>query len=953
MHNEVVDKLPDMAWTASVEGRLESVNQAWRNYAGRDLDAHDEHAWQALVHPDDLPALRRGWEASRQSGVARDLQARLRRHDGVYRRFLLRARPLTNDRGEPAGWCGQHIDIDDLLPAPPVTVTRETQELIDSIPALISLMTPAGELECVNRHNREYLGASFDELRRWTSSDTIHPEDLPHALKAWKHSVATGEPYNFQQRVRGADGIYRWFHVRALPHRDARGQIQRWFVLKVDIDEQKRDQALIAQARESLARALEEVSVSEDRLRTLIDAVPGFVWRTGPDGSVEFLNQRWFDYTGMTPESAAGVGWMTAVHPDDAPALGVYWQGLLEAGSAGEFEARLRRVDGSYRWFLIRAVPQLDATGRVLKWYGGNTDIHVRKRAELLLAGEKRLLGLMAGGCALPQVLQTLCELVQDNLEGSRCAITLVAPRHGRVAEATLRLQAGAAPHLPVALQGTADGQPVGAQSSPQALAVLLGATVQVDDLAGEVRWPEWCRQAREAGIQALAATPVVSTAGEVSGILSVCFEQPHATDENQHALIAQFTHLASIAIDRARSEAALRQSEAFLAKAQRISLTGTFSWRVDNDEIAWSEEIYRLLDLQPGLTPSFALIFSRIHPDDRSTVEDMLKRQRRDGRDFEHEHRLLLPNGSVRHVHLVAQATREADGALLYIATAQDVTQRRRAEETLNRTRAELAHVARVASLGALTASIAHEVNQPLAGIITNASTCLRMLGAQTPNLEGARETARRTIRDGNRAADVIKRLRALFTRHEAVSEPVDLNEATREVIAMLHNELQRNGVNVLPALPEHLPTVVGDRVQLQQVIVNLILNAIDALGEVHDRPRQLRISTGHDLDASIFLAVRDNGAGFAAEDAGRLFDAFFSTKQAGMGIGLWVSRSIIEHHAGRVWATTHDGPGSTFIFALPQASAQSHAQGTHDQGAYDQGVYDQGTHDQPTENR
>ncbi|MEP9315904.1 PAS domain-containing protein [Pseudomonas sp. LABIM340] len=931
MHNEVVDKLPDMAWTASVEGRLECVNQAWRLYAGRAPDTLGEHAWQALVHPDDLPALQHGWSVIRQTGVAHDLQARLRRHDDVYRRFLLRARPLTNDLGEPAGWCGQNIDIEDLLPAPPLTVTRETQDLIDSIPALISLMTPAGELECVNRHNREYLGATFDELRRWTSSDTIHPDDLPSALAAWKHSVASGDPYNFQQRVRGADGIYRWFHVRALPHRDSAGRIQRWFVLKVDIDEQRRDQALIAQAQKSLASALEEVSVSEDRLRTLIDAVPGFVWRTDPGGSVEFLNQRWFDYTGMTPESAAGVGWMTALHPEDAPALGIYWQGLLEAGSAGEFEARLRRFDGSYRWFLIRAVPQLDAAGRVLKWYGGNTDIHVRKRAELLLAGEKRLLGLMAGGCALPQVLETLCELVEANLEGSRCAITLVAPRHGRLPEATLRLQAGAAPHLPVAMYGGADGQPVSPQSSPQALAVLLGATVKIDDLQREARWPVWQQQAQASGLRALAAMPVVANHGEVSGILSVYFGQAQTLDENQCALIGQFTHLASIAIDRARSEAALRQSEAFLAKAQRISLTGTFSWRVDNDEIAWSEEIYRLLDLQPGLTPGFDLIFSRIHPDDRATVEEMLRRQRRDGCDFEHEHRLLLPSGAVRHVHLVAQATREADGALLYIATAQDVTQRRLAEETLHRTRAELAHVARVASLGALTASIAHEVNQPLSGIITNASTCLRMLGAETPNLEGARETARRTIRDGNRAADVIKRLRALFARHEAVSEQVDLNEATREVIAMLHNELQRHGVTVLPTLQEELPAVSGDRVQLQQVILNLILNAIDALDEVHDRPRQLRISTGHDLDASIFLAVRDNGAGFAPEDAGRLFDAFFSTKQSGMGIGLWVSRSIIEHHAGRVWATTHDGPGSTFIFALPQAL--SPALPTHDQ--------------------
>ena len=290
------------------------------------------------------------------------------------------------------------------------------------------------------------------------------------------------------------------------------------------------------------------------------------------------------------------------------------------------------------------------------------------------------------------------------------------------------------------------------------------------------------------------------------------------------------------------------------------------------------------------------------------------------DGRDFEYEHRLQMPDGSVKYLHMVAHGTRDQDGQLEYIGAIQDVTERRLSEEALSKVRSELAHVARVTSLGALTASIAHEVNQPLSGIITNASTCLRMLAADPPNVDGARETARRTIRDGNRASDVITRLRALFSKKDATTESVDLNEATREVIALSLSELQRNRVILRPELADDLPPVTGDRVQLQQVILNLLLNASDAMSDVDDRPRQLVIRTERDEDDCVRLTVQDAGVGFEPQDVDRLFEAFYTTKSGGMGIGLSVSRSIIESHHGRLWAAPNDGPGATFSFSIPR---------------------------------
>jgi C4-dicarboxylate-specific signal transduction histidine kinase len=297
-----------------------------------------------------------------------------------------------------------------------------------------------------------------------------------------------------------------------------------------------------------------------------------------------------------------------------------------------------------------------------------------------------------------------------------------------------------------------------------------------------------------------------------------------------------------------------------------------------------------------------------------------MIDQARGAGSDLEDEHRLMMPDRSVKYLHLIAHGTRDRDGRLEYIGAVQDVTQRRLSEEALAGARSELAHVARVATLGVLTASIAHEVNQPLSGIITNASTCLRMLVAEPPNVDGAKETARRTIRDGHRASEVITRLRGLFARKDMTAEPVDLNEATREVIALSISDLQRGRVVLRTELAEELPAVTGDRVQLQQVILNLFRNAADAMSEVDDRPRQLLVRTEPESNGGVRLSVRDVGVGIAPNTVDRLFAAFHTTKGAGMGIGLSVSRSIIESHHGRLWADPNDdGPGATFAFSIP----------------------------------
>jgi C4-dicarboxylate-specific signal transduction histidine kinase len=378
---------------------------------------------------------------------------------------------------------------------------------------------------------------------------------------------------------------------------------------------------------------------------------------------------------------------------------------------------------------------------------------------------------------------------------------------------------------------------------------------------------------------------------------------------------------LETVAVERAERDAALERSEAFLLEAQRLSSTGSFSWRVATDELVWSEQLYRIFEFDKNEPATFALMTSRVHPEDRAAVLEARERARRFGGDIDREHRLLMPDRSIKHLHMVAHGTRDKDGRLEYIGAVQDVTRRRIAEEALDRTRSELAHAVRVMSLGALTASIAHEVNQPLTGIITNAGTCLRMLTAEPPDIEGARETARRTLRDGSRASEVIARLRALFGKKEVRTDQVDLNEATQEVIALSLSELQRNRVTLRASLADDLPLVVGDRVQLQQVILNLFLNALDAMARVEEGMRVLTVKTEREEGDRVRLSVKDTGVGVDTGAMARVFDPFYTTKGNGMGIGLFVSRSIIESHRGSLRVVANQDPGVTFSFSLPKA--------------------------------
>lgn len=663
-----------------------------------------------------------------------------------------------------------------------------------------------------------------------------------------------------------------------------------------------------------LKRAEEALRTRDLSFRLIVDSIPTPVAVTTPSGEIENVNQPALEYFDKTLEELKGWKASDVIHPDDLQHTIDAMMKAHETGQAFNVESRHRRADGIYRWFNVLGLPLRDTEGEILCWFHLLIDIDGRKRAEAQLAGEKRLLEMVASSCPLTDVLTALCKFVENASSDCYCGVYLIDWSGSK-------FRIGAVPSLPATFNDPVDGLTVSPQVGPCGVAALTKTQVFATDLESDPLWQSSAIRplALAHGLRSHWSTPIYAQEGRVLGTFAIFNREPASPTQIQQDLIAQVTHIASIAIERALSEAALKQSEAFLAEAQHLSRIGSFAWRLATNEITWSEQLYRIFEFDPQVTLTLELIGTRVHPEDLTLLQDMIERASSAAGDFQYEHRLLMPDHSVKYLHMIAHGTLNEDGELEYIGAVQDVTNRRLSEEALGNARSELAHVARVMSLGALTASIAHEVNQPLSGIITNANTCLRMLAADPPNVDGARETARRTIRDGDRAAAVITRLRALFTHKDAATELVDLNEATREVIALSRSELERNRVITRTELAEELPLVTGDRVQLQQVMLNLLRNGSDAMSSVDDRPRELLFRTEVEEGDRVRLSVQDAGIGFEPQSLDRLFQTFYTTKDDGMGIGLAVSHSIIENHHGRLWATPNDGPGATLSFSIP----------------------------------
>jgi PAS domain S-box-containing protein len=819
--------------------------------------------------------------------------------------------------------------------------------------------------------------------------------------------------------------------------RDESGAPVAILVINNDITERKR--------AEDVARR------SEKELRAVVNAVPAFVWSTLPDGAVDFVNDRWLEFTGLSQQDALGWNWESTVHPDDRSRAVAEWRAALKNGRSTEGEIRVRRADGEFRWWLFRNVPLHDETGNIAKWYGTAVDIDDRKRAESLLAAEKRILEMVARGDPLPEILDSLCRLVEERTKGVLASILLLDGD---------RIRHGGAPSLPKAYTDAIDGAVIGPSAGSCGTAAYRGEQVIVEDIATDPLWADYRDLALPHSLRACWSTPVFSSQGKVIATFAMYYREQRRPTQRDQEIIDQITHLTGIAIQKQLALEKLQRSEAYLAEAEKLTHTGSWAWDPRTQRALYcSEEMFRIFGLDPRENlPTRDNFLRQIHPEDRDRVANRWKKSFRERVDTLDEFRVLLPGGTVRHINSSGHPVLDEDGELIeFVGTAVDVTEAKRAElerqflassveqatefmaiadlgggtpiylnkagmkmvgfDSLEEARTrrgihymfpedrpfvnavlwptvleqgtwsgemrlrhfktgdpipvlysafriddpetgqpvnvgnicsdisdskraeeklraseqrlldaqmELARVTRVTTLGELTASIAHEVNQPLAAVVANAEACLRWLDRATPDLGAVRRSVEWVIDDGNRASEVIRRVRSLANKTDIEKVPLDVNDVVRETIGLMQREVFSHRASLRMQLAPALPMVLADRVQLQQVIINLVMNGIEAMQSVTDRPRELVIRSRQDETQQVLVSVTDCGVGISAENADRLFTAFFTTKSSGMGMGLSICRTIMEAHGGRLWATANTPPGATFQFTLP-ASAET----------------------------
>jgi len=766
------------------------------------------------------------------------------------------------------------VDVDEGKKAEEQSkLLAQLRATLNVIPAYTWYAAPSGGLTFVNKRTADYLGLPKDHPLRfgidvgaqWDAHlPFVHPDDRAETQENWSTRLRTGEGGEGSFRVRNAEGGYRWFLSRVEPLRANDGTLLQWVGVNVDIDEFK-----------CAEQGLRE---SEYKLRQIIETVPGLLWSADAAGEPTQFNQRLLDYCGVRLDDFQHGGWETFLHPADFPETAKAFYQAIQTGTSYEAVHRLRRSDGEYRWHHARGEPLHDREGRIVQWYGLSVDIDEGKKTEDRLRRSEAYLAKAQRLSHTGSAVYTETEIPYWSDEASRLF--------------------GFDP-----LQGIPSREAVWQRIHPDDLdrvnETIERAVREKRSFGNEFRiiHPDGTIRHVEA-----INDPVFSASGELLEIVATGID----------------------VTERKRAEQALRESEAkFRDYAETAS---DWFWEIGPDyrftlltENAFgAPAAHRLgtacwdhaLDLEKE-PEKWRLMLATL--DSRKSFRDFV-------------YRGLGGNGSPMYVRASGKPVFDANGEFRgYRGTGTDITalrtvetEARESEQRYRKAELELAHANRVATLGQLTSSIAHEVNQPITAAITYALAARRWLSAEPPNFREVDDALSLIVKEGNRAGEVVGRIRALIKKAPARKDAVAINDAILEVLALTRTEAANNSVSVRTQLAEGLPRVQGDRVQLQQVVLNLIINAIDAMRDVGDGTRELLVSSNNEPDG-VLVEVRDSGPGFAPAALERVFEPFYTTKPEGMGMGLSICRSIIEAHGGRLWAIPCEPRGALFQFTVP----------------------------------
>ncbi|PDT13148.1 ATPase [Rhizobium sp. J15] len=888
--SQLVDMVPSHVWRLTPEGVPTFFNRRMVDFLGIDVADMDRpgisrlEALQAAVHPDDAAGFGNALRHCLATGENFVMRYRLRRADGSYRWMSSRAEPMRDEAGDIVQWYGLCHDIDDQVHAEEALRRSEQQlqQMIDAVPVRVWSVEPAGGSMYFNKRYQDHFRsviADFDTRGEPRIEDLlqqlIHPEDAPDVQRTLQNCFESGGGTAMRFRWREQDGVYRWAECRVEPRRDDDGKVVQWYGVSLDIDEE--------------VRALETLRERERELSQLVDMVPVQIRRLTPKGEPVFFNKRLIDFFGVDVGDMDRPGMSrlssvihTLVHPDDASRLLETVQRSLVTGDPFSIKYRMRRFDGAYRWVDGRAEPLRDQNGAITQWYVISVDVDDEMRAQEALRDRERELSQLVD--MVPSLLWRLDPQGNPTFFNQRLIDFLGV--------------------------GIADMEKPGV--SP--LAALIEAAVHPDDAASLAEALEHSFVTGERFSKQYRLRRADGVYRWVKGSA-----EPLRDDNGR---IVQWYGLSHDIDDQLRTEEALRERERSLWQIVETLPVMIDCAAPDGEPVYRNPQLrdflgYRLEDLDgTGKSRLAGTLDAGVHPDDLADVKEKYALSLATGEPYARKHRLRRFDGEYRWVETRAAPMRNAEGAIVqWNVICLDIDGEVQAQEELRLTQEGLARASQAASLAELSASIAHEVNQPLAAVVANSHACQRWLMAEPPNMERAQRTVERIIRDANSAAEVVSRIRALFKQSADTRTQTTLSGIIDEVRSLMADEAWRRRVRIEADVDANLPLVAIDRVQIQQVLINLIRNGIEAL-DVATSDRVVEIRSRH-IGNAVQTEVSDLGRGIESPE--KMFEPFFTTKQNGMGMGLAICRSIVELHGGRLWAEKNEPRGATLIFTLP----------------------------------
>ena len=859
LFRKIADGVPACICIMAPDGCMVYANKFASTALGKPTEQILGNQWMQYIHPEQYEDAHKQWTHCVATRTPLDTRWMMLQSDGLYRWQHIRAYPSFDNQGQLVSWYLMAIEIDEQVRAQQALETREREvrELLNRVPAMLAIRGRSG-VEFVTDRFLEYVGRPMDEVLGYQWLEVAHPDDRERIFAMEQTSIETNGPVEMLWRMGDARGNYRWFHTYAEPFLEEDGTVQRWYSATTDIDDMFRSRELIRDHRM--------------QLNLLAESFPGFLWKALPDGRITYLNRYCEDYLGMTPDEVRRDGWLHLVHPEDREEVMRRWAILVSGGQWHEHVHRLKDKDGQYRWFQSVIATIKDDSGSVVALHGLMMNAHKMVSAERSVRQEER---------QLRRLIDTMPAMIW------RADPTGKIDNWNRTMIQTL-------------------GKPWESADNFELFSKIDPEQAE----AVEERW----RRSVKLGIPYEDAYRMLGNDANYQWHLVRA--EPFRDDDGR--IISWYgIHTNIDALKKTENVLQMREHQLLGIVETVPSLLWSASATGEPTHISRRMRDYSGMSLESFLSLGWKAF---LHLDDFENTAKAFFKSIQTGESFSVIHRLRRSDGQYRWHHAMGEPLRDPEGKIVqWYGLSIDIDEQKRAEDHLREMRAKLNNASRIATVAELSASIAHELNQPLMSVITNAQAGKRWLAADPPNIEEATVSIERILRDGRAADETMQHIRALFRREAFEKKEASVPEMVGEAVRMIQEVPHRREAPIEYYFEKDLPKVSVDPIQIQEVFINVISNAIEAMEGTSKSPHlQIRAFTLNSKE--VLIQIIDNGPGL--EDFERIFDAFVTTKEKGMGIGLAVSRSIVEAHEGGLWAENNPGGGARFNLRLPRCS-------------------------------